>query len=139
MPANPYGKMLEDRIFTASREELTLMLFDGALKFCNQAIMALENKEIAKAGEYIVRVQDIILEFQMTLDKQYEVSKYLNLMYDYIYRRLVDANLGKDIEILTEARNFIKDLRNTWKEAMKIAKSQASPASNKPGSWETGV
>jgi len=137
MPTNPYEKMQEDRIHTASKEELTLMLFDGALKFCNQAIMAIENKEIEKAGNYIIKVQNIILEFQMTLDKKYDVSKHLNMMYDYIYRRLVDANLTKNVDTLKEARSFIKDLRDTWREAMKIAKSQS--ASGKPANWDKGL
>ncbi|MCL2874526.1 MAG: flagellar export chaperone FliS [Defluviitaleaceae bacterium] len=137
MPTNPYEKMQEDRIFTASKEELTLMLFDGALKFCNQALAAMESKDIAKANTYIMKVQNIILEFQMTLDKQYEVSKYLNSMYDYIYRRLVDANIQKSPEVLIEAKDLIKDLRNTWREAMKIAKVQAS--SGKAGIWNNEV
>ena len=137
MPTNPYEKMQEDRIFTATKEELTLMLYDGALKFCNQAIIALESKEIVKANNYIIKVQNIILEFQMTLDKKYDVSKYLNSMYDYMYRRLVEANMQKNIEILTEVRDFIKDLRNTWREAMKIAKAQSS--SGKQGVWDNEV
>ena len=137
MPTNPYGKMQEDRIFTASREELTLMLYDGALKFCNQAIMAVEDKEITKAGNCIVKIQNIVLELQMTLDKQYDVSKHLNLMYDYLYRRLTDGNLSKDVEILKEVRDFIKDLRNTWREAMKIAKAESS--SGKAPAWDNGV
>jgi len=137
MPANPYEKMQEDRIFTASREELTLMLYDGALKFCNQALIAMENKEIEKANTYIMKVQNIILEFQMTLDKQYEVSKYLNSMYDYIYRRLIDANVQKSVDILSEVKDLIKDLRNTWREAMKLAKVQSS--SGKTGVWNNEV
>ncbi len=125
--ANPYDKMRENAMLTASKEELTLMLYDGALKFCNQAIIALENKDMEKANNAIIRVQDIIREFQVTLDRSYDVSKYLDAMYDYIFRRLIDANIKKDVEILEEVRGFLRELRDTWKEAMRLAKQQAQP------------
>lgn len=120
---NPYSQYSNNnKVFTVSKEELTLMLFDGALKFSNQAITALENDDNTKANDFIVRVQNIIREFQITLDKQYEISAQLDSLYDYIYTRLIDANIKKDLSILTEARDMIRDLRNTWKEAMALAK-----------------
>ena len=124
-PQNPYDKMFETKIFTATKEELTLMLYDGALKFCNQAIIACEAKDIMKTHESIIRVQDIIREFQITLDRNYDVAKYFDSMYDYIYRRLIDANISKDVEILKEIREFLRELRDTWKEAMKLAKQKS--------------
>ncbi len=120
--ANPYGRMLEDSIMTASKDELTLMLYDGALKFCNQAIMAIEKKDMSKAHSLIIRIEDIIREFQVTLNHDYEISKQLDPLYDYMYRRLVDANVEKNIEILNEVRDLIRDFRDMWKEAMKLAK-----------------
>ena len=122
--ANPYSKYSNNKIFTASKEELTLMLYEGGLKFCNQAIIAIENKELDKANEAIVRVQNIIREFQITLDMQYEISQNLASIYEYLYRRLLESNLKKDIEIIIEVRDFIRQLRDTWKEAMVIAKQQ---------------
>ncbi len=121
---NPYEKLKENVLFTATKEELTLMLYEGALKFCNQAIIALEAKDIEKTSNLIIRVEDIIVEFQLTLNMDFEVSKYLASMYDYIYRRLIDANISKDIKILEEVRDLLRELRDTWKEAMKIAKQQ---------------
>ena len=120
--SNPYSKYSNNKIFTASREELVLMLYDGALKFCNQTIIALENKELDKANTSIIRVQNIIREFQVSLDRQYEIALNLSSIYDYLYERLVQANLKKDIEIITEVRDFIRELRDTWKEAMLLAK-----------------
>ena len=122
--ANPYGKVHENAILTASREELVLMLYEGALKFCNQAIAAVEKKEVEKANELIIRVQDIVREFQLKLDHQYEISGNFNSLYDYMYRRLVDANFSKDVEILCEVRDLLREFRDMWKEAMKAARQQ---------------
>ena len=120
---NPYEKYKNNSIFTASKEELTLMLYDGALKFCNQAEIAIENSDAKKANELILRVQDIIQEFQITLDNKYEISHQLNDLYIYIHSRLVDANMKKDKEILIDAKNMIRELRDTWKEAMRKYKA----------------
>ena len=123
---NPYDKYKNNTVFTATKEELTLMLYDGALKFCNQAIVALENKDYGRTHELIVKVENIVREFQITLDMRYEISTQLNLIYDYLYTRLVSANLGKDMEILLEVRGHLRGLRDTWKEAMKLARQQGS-------------
>ncbi len=120
--ANPYGKVLENTILTATKEELTLMLYDGALKFCNQAIIAIEKKDNEKAHNLIIRIEDIVREFQITLNRDYEISKQLDVMYDYMYRRLVDANMQKSVEILEEVRDLIRGFRDMWKEAMKLAR-----------------
>jgi len=125
---NPYDKYRNNTVFTATKEELTLMLYDGALRFCNQAIVALENKDHPKANELILKVEDIVREFQITLDMQYEISSQLNLIYDYLYNRLVAANIGKDMEILAEVRDHIRGLRDTWKEAMKLARQGGAQA-----------
>jgi len=123
---NPYDKYLENRISTASKEELTLMLYDGALKFCNQAISALEAKEIEKAGGLIIRVENIIREFQLTLDRKYEVTKNLDMLYEYIHRQLVEANLHKDVGVLQEVQFLLRELRDMWKDAMLAARQQKS-------------
>ena len=122
--ANPYDKYLENRIATASKEELTLMLYDGALKFCNQAIAAIEEKALEKAGELIIRVENIIREFQLTLDRKYEVTKNLDSLYEYIHRRLVEANMEKSIAILEEMQFLLRELRDMWKTAMMNARQQ---------------
>ena len=125
---NPYDKYRNNAIFTATPEDLTLMLYEGALKFCNQALVALENKDIAKTNELIVKVQNIVREFQITLDMKYEISEQLNTMYDYLYQRLVEANIKKDAEILTEVRDHLRGFRDTWKEAIKLARQKAPAA-----------
>jgi flagellar protein FliS len=114
----------ENSIYTASPEELTLMLYNGLIKFIMQAQMAIDEKNIEKAHNCIIRAENIIGEFQATLDKSYDVSNNLLLIYDYMNRRLMDASIKKDKEILNEVLGFAKDLRDTWTQAMKIAKQQ---------------
>lgn len=119
---NPYAKYKNNAINTATPEELTLMLYNGALKFCNQAMLAFESKDYMKANKLIQKVEDIIREFQITLKPEYEISAQLDALYDYIYRCLVKANIQKDMKLLTEATDLIRNMRDTWKEAMKLAK-----------------
>ena len=120
---NPYAQYTNSAVFTASQEELTLMLYEGALKFANQALTALETNNYAKTNELILRVQDIVRELQLTLDRKYDISKNLGALYDYMYRRLIDANTSKDQTALTEVRDFLRDFRDMWKEAIKVAKT----------------
>lgn len=117
-----YNKYQNNSILTASPQELTLMLYNGAIKFCNQAIVSLDNNEIEKAHNYINRVEDIIEEFVITLDEKYPVAESFKKMYDYINDRLIEANITKDKEVLEEVLGFLRELRDTWKEAMKLAK-----------------
>lgn len=117
-PAQLYGN---SKIQTATPAELTLMLYDGAIKFCNIALMAIENGDVQKAHTNIVKAQNIILEFICTLDHKYKVAEDFERVLDYIYRRLVEANVGKNPEILEEALGYIREMRDTWKEVMRLA------------------
>ena len=122
---NPYNKVVDNTIMTASREDLTLMLYEGAIKFCNLSVSAIEKKETEKAHNYIIRVQDIVRELQITLDRQFEISAQFDSLYDYMYTRLVDANVSKDTEVVNEVRDLFRGFRDAWKEAIKIARQQA--------------
>jgi len=108
-----------NRINTASPAELTLMLYEGAIKFCNIAIGALEKDDKQKANVNLIKAQKIIVEFRSTLDFKYPVAQQFDIVYDYIYRRLVEANIKKDIEIAEEALKYIREMRDTWKEVMR--------------------
>lgn len=121
---NPYSNYANNAINTATQEELTLMLYEGAIKFVNKAMIALEAKDYEKTHENIVRVQDIVREFQLTLDHQYAISKELNALYDYMLRRLIDANVAKSMDILSEMRDMLREFRDMWKEAMVTAKKR---------------
>ncbi len=120
---NGYAVYQNNRIQTASPAELTLMLYEGAIKFCNIAIMAVENKEIEKAHINIRKVEDIISEFQATLNYKYPVAKDFNNVYVYIKDRLQQANFKKDKEILEEVLEHLRTLRDTWKEVMRLTKN----------------
>ncbi len=122
--SNGYETYRQNSIFTASPEELTLMLYNGLIKFIMLAQKSIEEKDIQRAHESIIRAEDILMEFKATLDMQYELSNGLALLYDYMLDRLFDANMRKDAEILEEVLHFAKDLRDTWAQAIKLAKQQ---------------
>lgn len=124
MVLNPYQKYQTQNVMTASPEELLLMLYNGCVRFIKQGIMAVEEKDVMKAHENIVKAQDIILEFMSTLDSSAEIAKTLMPLYEYLYRRLVQANIEKNTEILNEVLRFVSELRDTWTEASKITKMQ---------------
>jgi len=108
-----------NKIKTANPAELTLMLFDGAIKFSNIALAAIEENDISKANTNIIKTENIISYLRGTLDFKYPVAQEFEKVYDYIYRRLVAANIRKDKEILEEALGHIREMRDTWKEVIK--------------------
>lgn len=116
---NPYEQYQRNKVLTATPAEVTLMLYEGAIKFCNIAIMAIENNEMEKAHNNIMKTQRIIEEFRNTLDRQYEVAEDFDRIYVYVLRRLFEANVRKDKEILEEVNGHLRSLRDTWKKVMK--------------------
>ena len=117
---NGYAAYANNKIQTASPAELTLMLYEGAIKFCNIAIRAIEEKDVPKAHNNIVKVENIIMEFQITLNHKYPVAKDFDAVYSYLKDRLVEANLKKDKEILEEVLEHLRTMRDTWKEVMRL-------------------
>lgn len=116
--AKAYGSR---KVETASPAELTLMLYEGAIKFCNIAMGAIENKDYEKANTNIQKARNIIVELQSTLDHKYKVAEDFDVIYDYIFRKLVEANTKKDMDALEEALSQIRDMRDAWKEIMRLA------------------
>lgn len=117
-----YAVYNNSKIMTASPGELTLMLYEGAIKFCNIAIAAIEHNDIEKAHTNIVKAEKIIEEFRATLDHKYPVAEDFEKVYVYIYERLVEANMKKDKDILEEVLRHLRTMRDTWKEVMVRAK-----------------
>ena len=117
---NPYEQYQRNKILTASPAEITLMLYEGAIKFCNIAIMALEQKDMEKAHTNIMKTQRIIEEFRNTLDRKYEVAEEFDKIYVYVLKRLFEANVKKDKDILEEVNTHLRSLRDTWKEVMRL-------------------
>jgi len=119
---NQYSQYQNSKILTASPAELTLMLYEGAIKFCNIAIMGMEKKDIEKAHVNIMKAQRIIEEFRSTLDFKYEVAKDFDRVYVYLLQRLFEANIKKDPEILEEVNTHLRSMRDTWKQVMEATK-----------------
>ncbi len=124
MAINVAAAYLDNKIKTATPAELTLMLYDGSIKFCNIAIMAIEENDNSKANTNIIKAQKIMLELRSSLDHKYEISKNLDLLYEYIYSELIEANMKKDKNVLDEVLESLRELRDTWKEAMIIETNQ---------------
>ncbi|MCI9200246.1 MAG: flagellar export chaperone FliS [Lachnospiraceae bacterium] len=117
---NGYAQYNNSKVMTASPAELTLMLYEGAIRFCNMAINGIEQKDIEKSHNNIVKAENIIDYLQATLDMKYPVAEHFNDIYNYLQQRLVQANLKKDVEILQEVCEHIRSVRDTWKEVMRI-------------------
>ena len=125
---NAYETYQKQKILTASPAELTLMLYEGAIKFLNIAIMGIEKNDVEKAHNNIQKAQRIIDEFRATLDFKYPGAKEFDKVYEYIQYRLVWANVKKDVEIIEECLGHLRGMRDTWKEVMKASKM--APAMN---------
>ena len=124
---NAYAQYNNSKVLTASPAELTLMLYEGAIKFCNIAIVAVEKKDIEKANNNIIKTERIIDYFRQTLDTKYPVAEDFDRVYEYIGRRLVEANLKKDKEILEEVAEHLHSMRDTWKEVMQVNREKGTP------------
>lgn len=123
---NAYAQYKNSKILTASPAELTLMLYEGAIKFCNIAITAVEQKDIQKAHTNIVKTQKIIEHFRVTLDMRYPVAQDFDRVYIYLEQRLVEANIKKDAEILNEILGHLHSMRDTWKEVMRLNREKGA-------------
>ena len=110
------------QIMTASPEELTLMLYNGAIRFVGESLASIDAGDLMRAHNAVIRAQNIVREFMATLDMQYEISKNLYSLYDYIEFRLVQGNIKKDPVQLQEARDMLTELRDTWQTAMRQAR-----------------
>ena len=119
---NAYAQYNNNKVMTASPAELTLMLYEGAIKFCNLAEAGIESKDIQKAHTNIIKVEKIIDYLRQTLDMKYEVAQDFERIYSYLSERLVEANIKKDLEILKEVNMQLHAVRDNWKEVMKAVK-----------------
>ncbi len=124
MAVNAANAYVNTTIQTASKAELTLMLYDGAVKFCNIALLAIEKKDIEKAHENIIKAQHIIVELRSTLNMKYPVAKEFDQIYEIIYNQLLEANIRKDTDVLMVALDFIREMRDTWKQVMELNKGK---------------
>lgn len=115
-----YAQYKNSKILTASPAELTLMLYEGAIKFCNMAIDGCKASDVQKAHTNILKVERIIDHLRITLDMKYPVAQDFDRIYSYLSKRLVQANVAKDPEILEEVNEHLRSVRDTWKEVMRL-------------------
>ena len=118
-----YAAYANNKIMTASPAELTLMLYEGAIKFSNLAVAGIEENDIQKAHTNIMKVERIIEEFQATLNHKYPVAKDFDNVYNYLLIRLKEANVKKDKEIMEEVLKHLRTMRDTWKEVMRTGRT----------------
>ena len=118
-----YSQYNNNKVLTASPAELTLLLYEGAIKFCNVAIIGVEQKDIMKVHNNLKKAQVIIEELRATLNHKYPVAEDFENIYKYIYNLLVRANVSKKTEDLEAALVELRGMRDTWKEVMKNTKS----------------
>lgn len=114
--ANPYNAYKQNSVNTASKEQLLLMLLDGAVKYTKIARLAILDKNIERAHKELVRVQDIFLELMITMDRSSKAMDDLYQLYEYIKNELARANMKKDIKIIDEVLPLIEEIRDMWHE-----------------------
>lgn len=125
--ANRAQMYKNQQIMTATPAELTLMLYQGAIRFCLECQKAMENNDFEKAHHTNIKVQKIITELAATLDPHFALTADWQRLYEYTNYCLVQANIKKDTARLNEALDIIRQFKDTWQEAMKIAAAENPP------------
>lgn len=123
---NPYQAYQQQAVAGADRGELTLMLFNGAVRFIRQGGEHIAAGNIAGAHRAIVRGQEIIAHLRSTLNMDYELAHNLDALYEFIHRLLVEANVKKDGALLGQALELVEQLRDAWAQAVKTVRTTAA-------------
>lgn len=132
MVNNPYAQYQTAQFETAPPERLLLMLFDGAIRFTNTAIKAMQESNIPIAHQNCIKVQNILTELMSTLrfDVGGDIARNLFDLYEYLHHRTITANMKKDPSILEEVGTHLREMRDTWAQAAKnVATEKAKQAS----------
>lgn len=121
---NAYNAYKQNSVTTASPGELTLMLYNGCIKFIHQAKKAIEVKNIEARNKYVQKAQAILNELMSTLNMDIPVSKEMFNLYDYMYHQLTQANINNDVAILDEVEGLVVEFRDTWKQVIQMNRQQ---------------
>lgn len=124
MANNPYQAYANTQATTATPGELTLMLYNGAIRFMKQAISALDKQDVNQSHKNLVKSQDIILELMSTLNMDYPISNNLMSLYDFMHRQLVQSNVSKNAKLVQEVLELTEELRDTWVQVIKQSRTQ---------------
>lgn len=124
--ANPYNKYKQTSVLSASREQILLMLYEGAIKFTKLAIQAIEQNKVADKGQNIIRAFDIIVELNATLDHKVggELAQQLEQLYMFMMDQYTKANLKNDIDALKANLKILENLYDGWKQAVEKIKKE---------------
>jgi len=122
--ANPYQKYKNTAVLSASREQILLMLYEGAIKFTKLAIQATEVNNIAERGKNIMRAYDIVVELQVSLDHKVggDLAKQLDQLYVYLLDQYSKANVRGDVSALQSCVKVLENLYDGWKQAIETMK-----------------
>ncbi|MEN8189428.1 MAG: flagellar export chaperone FliS [Thermodesulfobacteriota bacterium] len=131
---NGYNQYQNNQIATASREQILLMLYDGAIRFCKQAKLAISNDAMADKGKYIGKAMAIISEFSNSLDHQVggEIAANLDALYNYMLKELSDGNVNNNPDRIDTVCTMLCELRATWAEAIEINNYDNKEPSQEP-------
>lgn len=117
---NPYATYQNNAVNTSTPGELTLMLYNGCLKFIQQAKKEMVEGNIAEKNKAIQKAQSIVTELMITLDTSYPVAENMLILYEFVNSRLIDANIKNDPQLLDEASDIITEFRDTWKQVIQL-------------------
>ncbi len=117
---NPYAAYRNNAVNTSTPGELTLLLYNGCLKFIQQAKNAVEDGNIHEKNVSAQKAQAIISELMLTLDTSYPVSKSMLILYEFANSRIIDGNIKDDSALFDEASAIIMEFRDTWKQVIQI-------------------
>lgn len=116
------NRYYQTQIMTATPEELTLMLYNGCIRFLKQTEASMNNKNFSEKSTFVSKALDILDELQVTLDMKYEISSQLSSLYEYFKERLTYASIHMNTDVLREVITMMEELRDTWQEAIKLVK-----------------
>ena len=128
MKNNPYQSYNNAQVMTATPGELTLLLYNGAIRFMKLALQAMEDKKVEQSHKNLIKTQDIIYELMSTLKMEYEISANLMALYEFMNSQLVQANVKKETKPVQDVLDLMTDLRDTWVEAIKRARLEGAGA-----------
>lgn len=114
-----YQQYQRVQVQTAGPGELLLLLYNGCIKFLNRAKTAIAAHDILTAHNSLMRSQDILSELHRAVDlSSGPLAVNLSRLYDYMYWRLVEANVKKEIEPIDEVLGHLRELLEAWEEAV---------------------
>lgn len=120
MVVSPYDRYKKVKIETASQGKLILLLYEGAIRFLNHAKLSLEDKRYDVVNNNLIKAQDILTELMLSLNMGVgEIAKNLYSLYDFMYRKLIEANIKKDSGLITEIRDMLQELKGAWEQGIK--------------------